>query len=38
VDFLEKLLCVDPEKRIDVYEALKNSFFEVSPLPCTKEE
>lgn len=38
IDLLEKMLALNPNKRISASEALKHPFFSVEPLPCTNEE
>lgn len=34
MDLLNRLLCLDPRRRISAEEALNHSWFEESPLPC----
>lgn len=34
VELLEKLLTLDPEKRIDAHSALDHQFFWTDPMPC----
>ena len=38
IDLLEKMLALNPNKRISASEAIKHPFFTVEPLPCTNEE
>ncbi len=38
VDLLEKMLALDPNKRISAREALEHPFFQVEPLPCSNKE
>jgi len=34
LDFLQALLTMNPEDRLDSKQALEHEFFEVEPLPC----
>lgn len=34
IELLEKLLTLDPEKRIDAHSALDHQFFWTDPMPC----
>ena len=37
-DLIDKLLCLDPSKRIDADAALNNDFFWTDPMPCSLEK
>ena len=37
-DLIDKLLCLDPSKRIDANSALEHDFFWTDPMPCSLEK
>ena len=37
-DLIDKLLCLDPSKRIDANSALEHDFFWTDPMPCSLGE
>jgi serine/threonine protein kinase len=38
VDLLERMLALDPDKRIDAEGALDHNFFYVEPVPCDPDK